>query len=76
MDAEVKHYTNGEVTIVWKPGLCRHSTVCWKGENSLRAVFDPMKRPWIRPDGAGTAQIIEQVKRCPSGALSFFLNGE
>ena len=69
-----KHYTNGEVTIVWKSGLCQHSTVCWKGENSLREVFDPMEKPWIKPEGATTEQIIQQVKLCPSGALSFFMN--
>ena len=27
-------------------------------------------------DGASTERIIEQVKRCPSGALSFLLNEE
>ena len=24
-------YTNGEVTIVWKPALCTHSRRCWTG---------------------------------------------
>lgn len=27
-------------------------------------------------DGSTTERIIEQVKKCPSGALSFFLNEE
>ncbi len=66
-----KKYTNGEVTIVWKPGLCIHSMNCFKG---LPSVFDPEKRPWINPRGASTERIIEQVKRCPSGALSYFIN--
>ena len=71
-----KHYSNGDVTIVWKPEQCTHSTKCWKGENALRAVFNPMEKPWIKPDGATTERIIEQVKQCPSGALSFYMNGE
>jgi uncharacterized Fe-S cluster protein YjdI len=71
-----KHYSNGEVTIVWKPEQCIHSTKCWKGENGLREVFNPMEKPWIKPDAASTERIIEQVKQCPSGALSFYLNNE
>lgn len=66
-----KKYTNGEVTIVWKPNECIHSTICFKG---LGEVFDPRKRPWITPEGASTDKIIEQVKKCPSGALSYYLN--
>lgn len=68
-----KKYTNGEVTIVWKNAQCIHSTLCWKG---LREVFNPTERPWIKPEGAGTQAIIEQVKKCPSGALSYFMNNE
>lgn len=70
----VKHYSNGEVTIVWKPSLCIHSTMCWKGVTGLREVFHPATRPWITPEHSSTGRIIEQVKKCPSGALSFFLN--
>ncbi|NOS94509.1 MAG: hypothetical protein HOP30_21565 [Cyclobacteriaceae bacterium] len=66
-----KKYTNGEVTVVWKPNECIHSTICFKG---LGEVFDPRKRPWITPEGATTEKIIEQVKKCPSGALSYYLN--
>lgn len=69
-----KHYSNGEVTIVWQPALCTHSTVCWKGATGLREVFHPQTRPWITPEGSSTGKIVEQVKKCPSGALSFFMN--
>ncbi|MBK8701207.1 MAG: (4Fe-4S)-binding protein [Saprospiraceae bacterium] len=69
-----KKYTNGEVTIIWKPGLCIHSTNCWKGHEGLKEVFDPSSRPWIKPEGASTERIIEQVKKCPSGALSYIMN--
>lgn len=68
-----KKYTNDEVTIVWKPNTCIHSTLCWKG---LGEVFNPTKRPWIEMSGASTDAIIEQVKKCPSGALSYYLNNE
>ncbi len=71
-----KHYTNGEVTIVWKPATCIHSTLCWKGNDALRAVFNPAEKPWIKPEAATTERIIQQIKKCPSGALSYYMNNE
>ena len=71
MSKETLKYTNGELTVVWKPNACIHSTLCWKG---LIEVFNPKKRPWINMDGATTEKIIEQVRKCPSGALSYYLN--
>ncbi|MBK8291788.1 MAG: (4Fe-4S)-binding protein [Flammeovirgaceae bacterium] len=68
-----KKYTNGEVTVVWKPNQCIHSTICFKG---LSSVFDPQKRPWVTPEGGTTQQIVDQIKKCPSGALSYFMNDE
>ncbi|MBK8450425.1 MAG: (4Fe-4S)-binding protein [Saprospiraceae bacterium] len=70
----IKKYKNDSLTIVWKPGLCIHSTKCWKGEHGLLAVFNPSEKPWIKPFGASTESIIAQIKTCPSGALSFFIN--
>jgi uncharacterized Fe-S cluster protein YjdI len=61
-------YNNEEITVVWKPHLCTHSTNCWKG---LISVFNPKERPWIKMDGASTQEIISQVEKCPSGALSY-----
>jgi len=63
-----KKYSNGEVTIVWQPSMCIHSAICFKG---LPSVFDPRRRPWIEADKASSSEIIEQVKKCPSGALSY-----
>ncbi|WP_153797679.1 (4Fe-4S)-binding protein [Foetidibacter luteolus] len=73
MPRETFKYNNEEVTVIWKPNVCIHSTKCWKG---LGEVFDPGKKPWINMAGAGTSTIIEQVKKCPSGALSFVMNNE
>lgn len=68
---KIKEYSNGEVTIVWKPDLCIHSANC---VNGLPGVFDTQKRPWIDANGASTEQIINQVKKCPSGALTTYKN--
>jgi len=66
-----KKYTNAEITVVWKPELCTHSTNCWKG---LGAVFNPKARHWITMAGASSAEISAQVEQCPSGALSWYRN--
>ena len=70
MDA-IKKYSNGELTIVWQPKMCSHSANCVKG---LSKVFDSKAKPWINAEGASTEEIKAQVNKCPSGALSFFMN--
>ncbi|MEP7107476.1 MAG: (4Fe-4S)-binding protein [Ferruginibacter sp.] len=60
-------YTRDGVTILWQPDKCIHSGVCVRG---LSTVFNPGKSPWIDMSKAETARIAEQVKKCPSGALS------
>jgi putative redox protein len=64
-------YPNDEITVVWQPELCQHSTICF---TQLPEVFDPRIKKWINPNGASSEKIIEQVRRCPSGALTFFRN--
>jgi len=64
----LKHYSNTDITVVWQPGLCRHSGICFRG---LPLVFDPRRRPWIQLEHADSAAIVSQVDRCPSGALSW-----
>jgi uncharacterized Fe-S cluster protein YjdI len=71
-----KTYTNGEVTVVWKPAACIHSTICWKEATGLPSVFNPRVRPWVTIDGGSTEQIVQQVEKCPSGALSYFYNND
>jgi uncharacterized Fe-S cluster protein YjdI len=63
----VKTYTNGEITIEWRPELCEHSANCFR---SLPNVFNPRVRPWIQPENAASADLAAVVRRCPSGALS------
>lgn len=62
-----KEYTNGEITIVWQAGLCTHSANCVKG---LPNVFKPKEAPWIKTENATSEELLAQVAKCPSGALS------
>ncbi|MFQ3214294.1 MAG: putative Fe-S cluster protein YjdI [Marivirga sp.] len=66
-----KTYTNGEVTVVWQPKVCIHSEKCFRG---LPDVFDPTRKPWIEVEAASTKVITEQIDKCPSGALSYYMN--
>lgn len=67
MPKETFTYTNEKVTVVWKPKLCIHSAICFKW---LPEVFDPKARPWVNINAADAERIVEQVQKCPSGALS------
>jgi putative redox protein len=69
-DAEKKiKYRNDEITVVWKPEFCKHSGRC---VTQLPNVFDLKTKPWVTMTGAETQTIIDQVNKCPTGALSFF----
>jgi uncharacterized Fe-S cluster protein YjdI len=70
-----KNYKNGDITIVWQPQLCIHSTICWKA-TGMPEVFNPHEKPWIKPENGTTEQLIAQVNKCPSGALSYYKNDE
>jgi uncharacterized Fe-S cluster protein YjdI len=66
-----KEYTNGEITVVWKADACVHSGNCVRG---LPKAFKPNDSPWIHMDGASTEELKAQVDKCPSGALSCYMN--
>lgn len=71
MDNIKKEYSNGEITIVWKPGKCIHSGVCVK---MLPQVYNPKERPWIKIENAESEALKRQVNSCPSGALTYYVN--
>ncbi|WP_179343878.1 (4Fe-4S)-binding protein [Winogradskyella ursingii] len=70
---KIKEYSNGEVTVVWEAEKCVHSGICVKG---LPNVFQPDNRPWIKIEAATNDQLVKQVKACPSGALTSYMNGD
>ncbi len=70
---KVVNYANDEITVVWKPEYCQHSTRYF---TQLPKVFKPQQKKWIDANGTPSTEIIEQVKKCPSGALTFLYNNE
>jgi putative redox protein len=60
-------YPNNEISVVWKPEICKHSGRC---VTQLPGVFNLQGHPWVNMQGATTEEIIAQVNKCPTGALS------
>lgn len=60
------------ITIHDNRSICAHAGHCTDG---LAAVFKYQSEPWIDPAGGTVAAIIETIRRCPSGALSYTLDG-
>lgn len=67
MSQPTRVYSNGEISVEWRPELCIHCQACING---LPQVFDLNKRPWVNIHGATTEEIRKQVTECPSAALS------
>lgn len=66
-------YSNDEITVIWKPELCKHAGICVK---TLPEVYNPKDRPWIKAENATAEQLIAQINMCPSGALSYRLKNK
>ena len=64
-------YTNGQITVVWKPEFCKHSGRC---VTQLPKVFNLNQRPWVNMEGATSEEIMAQVNKCPTGALTYVEN--
>jgi uncharacterized Fe-S cluster protein YjdI len=68
-DQTIKEYSNGEVIITFEASKCIHSAKC---VNGLPEVFDVKARPWINASGATTEKMVNQLQKCPSGALGYY----
>ena len=67
-----ENYVGTEVTIHDNRGICAHAGRCTDG---LPAVFRLGTEPWIDPNGADRDAIVAQIHQCPSGALSYSVDG-
>lgn len=67
-----KNYVGKEITIHDNRRICSHAAEC---VNNLSSVFKFNARPWINPYSARTEEMIDTIRKCPSGALSYSING-
>lgn len=65
-------YQGTSVTIFDNRGLCQHSGFC---TDRLSSVFHSDSEPFVTPSGGRMDEIINAVRACPSGALSFAVDG-
>ncbi len=71
MDFYTNEYSNNDITVTYQPSICIHAEKCAK---ELSSVFRSSIIPWINLDDAETKTVINQIKKCPSGALKYFKN--
>ncbi len=65
-------YVGQQVTILDNRGTCQHSGLC---SDRLATVFRVSEEPFVAPSGGRMDEIIRAVRDCPSGALSYALDG-
>ncbi|NND64294.1 MAG: (4Fe-4S)-binding protein [Flavobacteriaceae bacterium] len=68
MKTDKNTFANGELVVTYEPKKCIHAAKCC---HELNAVFRHSVIPWINLEGADSERIVNQIKKCPSGALSF-----
>ena len=66
------NYVAGTVTIHDNRAICQHAGFCTDG---LPGVFRTHDDPFVDPAAAAADAIIAQVRQCPSGALSYSIDG-
>jgi len=69
---DVDSHRGSRITIQDNRAICAHAGVC---TDNLPRVFRLGQEPWVNAEGADVETIIAIVKRCPSGALSFSIDG-
>ena len=67
-----ENYTGKEIVIHDNRGICSHAGYC---TSRLPSVWKMGVEPWIDPDGDTAEKMINQVRMCPSGALSYSIDG-
>jgi CDGSH-type Zn-finger protein/truncated hemoglobin YjbI len=65
-------YEGVQVTVLDNRGLCAHSGFC---SDRLRSVFHAGSEPFVTPSGGRLDEIVQAVRACPSGALSYAIDG-
>jgi CDGSH-type Zn-finger protein/truncated hemoglobin YjbI len=65
-------YVGEQITILDNRGICAHSGFC---TDRLATVFRVDEDPYVAPSGGRMDEIIRAVRACPSGALSYAIDG-
>ncbi|WP_179344058.1 (4Fe-4S)-binding protein [Winogradskyella ursingii] len=71
MNTSTNAFSNEKITVTYSPRCCTNAGLCAR---QLSNVFRHSVIPWIDLNGEKTEKIIEQIKKCPSGALNYYFN--
>lgn len=63
----VKDFDGSTATVTWNSQLCIHVGECGRAKGDL---FEAGRKPWCDPDTSSNENVLDVVKRCPSGSLS------
>jgi CDGSH-type Zn-finger protein/truncated hemoglobin YjbI len=65
-------FVGQQVTVLDNRGVCQHSGLC---TDRLDTVFHTGGDPFVTPSGGRMDEIVRAVRDCPSGALSYAVDG-
>jgi CDGSH-type Zn-finger protein/truncated hemoglobin YjbI len=65
-------FVGQQLTVLDNRGICQHSGYC---TDRLASVFRVDGDPFVAPSGGRMDEIIRAVRDCPSGALSYAIDG-
>ena len=69
---KLDNYKGKKIVVHDNRGICAHAGRCTDG---LPSVFRMKQEPWIDAQQASAEEIIETIRKCPSGALSYSIEG-
>ncbi len=70
---KLDRYEGRSITVLDNRSVCSHAGFCTSG---LPKVWRSSTEPWIDPDAATADEIIGIVRKCPSGALAYAVDGK
>ena len=68
MKSRIYTFESEQIIVHWDYHRCIHVEACIQ---SLPAVFDRYRRPWIDPSQATADEVAAACERCPTGALHY-----
>ncbi|MCC5913696.1 MAG: CDGSH iron-sulfur domain-containing protein [Balneolaceae bacterium] len=72
MDKKILKYDSEDIKVTYDLKRCIHAAECVKG---LPEVFDPNRKPWIKPENGEANAVADVIEKCPTGALHYEMKG-
>jgi CDGSH-type Zn-finger protein/ferredoxin len=69
----LQNYEAPGITVHFNRSICSGAAECVR---NLPSVFKSSSEDWIHPGEAPVADVIETIRKCPSGALTFTVEGK